>query len=54
MDMCSQVDVIGHRGELQSSTEVALSGVIVAGVMGHPTGHLRKCSGGAKSVPAAV
>jgi hypothetical protein len=41
MDMCSQLDVIAHGRELQSSAEVPLREVVVAGVMGHPTGHLR-------------
>src|SRR5262245_40131616 len=54
MDICSQLDVIAHRSELQRSGEVLLSKLVVAGVVRHPAGHLCKRSGATESVLAAV
>jgi hypothetical protein len=42
MDVRCQFDVIGHGAESERSTEMSLRQVIVAGVVGHPAGHLRK------------
>jgi hypothetical protein len=54
VDVCSQLNVIAHGGELQGSTEVLLREVVMAGVVGHPAGHLRESSDCAESVLATV
>jgi hypothetical protein len=54
MDMRRQFDVIGHGAESERSTEVTLREVIVAGVVGHPAGHLRKSGRGVEELLVAV
>lgn len=54
VDVCRQFGVIAHRGELQGSPEVLLRELVVASVVGHPTGHLGERCGCAEPILAAV